>query len=627
MKQTLKSPWFYPLAACFLLIFLFAFRRDIDYDIGFHLRAGQWILENHSFPQKDVFTYTVNQNDYVDLHWLYQVAEYLVYQGGGYAGLSLVHLVLILAAFSLTVLRMRLENPPPWAYAFLLLPAVLAIEIRFLVRPEIVSWVLLIFTLLILDLRANHQRNFLFLLPLIQVLWVNVEGLFILGWVAMGAYWIGGWIHSKRPDPALLKFGLLSLAADLLNPYFLRGVFFPFLLFTRLQGSNVFKHYISEFQSPWSLVQDPAMPFLPAIPIYAYRIFGLVLLVLVGMDFKRRKAQELLLVAAFFFLSCAAIRNVPLFFWVALPVAAAALKNLLTFHPLPAKLALSPASSRKLAVALALGILLAGARVATRAYYVSDRRVIHTGLGLDEDRFPIKAAQFMGAEGLHGRLLNDLAFGGWLIWKGPSPVFIDGRLEVVQEDLFTQYRDSFYPGGLMPLLSRWDVRFILFDPMMNTQWFTQLRTMPDWRLVYFDDVCALYARKDAAVPGTPTSWAQRLRQYGLDPAPSDSILTGLADRHPSPLSDWFSGFFRPQNYPMPLFRLGAFAYENGEFEAARAFFLEMLRETSGKYFEVYFNLGVTYQRLNRPDLANLCFEKALELQPGNSALRRKLGQT
>ncbi len=38
--------------------------------MGFHLRAGQWILQNHAFPDKDLFTYTVNQNDYVDLHWL-----------------------------------------------------------------------------------------------------------------------------------------------------------------------------------------------------------------------------------------------------------------------------------------------------------------------------------------------------------------------------------------------------------------------------------------------------------------------------------------------------------------------------------------------------------------------------
>jgi tetratricopeptide (TPR) repeat protein len=75
---------------------------------------------------------------------------------------------------------------------------------------------------------------------------------------------------------------------------------------------------------------------------------------------------------------------------------------------------------------------------------------------------------------------------------------------------------------------------------------------------------------------------------------------------------------------MPLFRLGAFAYANSRFDAARDFFLEMLRRTSGKYYEVYFNLGATYERLNRPDLAKLCYQKAAELNPNDPRSRQKL---
>ncbi len=54
----------------------------------------------------------------------------------GYAGVSLFHLTLILLVFRLTTLRMRLAHPPPWTYALLLLPTVIAVEIRFLDRPR-----------------------------------------------------------------------------------------------------------------------------------------------------------------------------------------------------------------------------------------------------------------------------------------------------------------------------------------------------------------------------------------------------------------------------------------------------------------------------------------------------------
>jgi hypothetical protein len=323
-----KSPWFYPLLACFLLLFLFAFRMDVDYDMGFHLRAGEWILQHHAIPRKDSFTYTVRGSEYIDLHWLYQAACYGLYRLAGYPLLSLAHLLLILAAFALTAFRMERTGAPSWALPLLLFPTALAVELRFLDRPETVSWVLLALTLLVLDLRMNHNRNFLFLLPLFQLLWVNVEGLFFLGWAAMGAYGLSNRVHRRRFDRQLFKYGLAAFAADLLNPYFLKGLAFPFLLFTRLEGSNLFKRSISEFQSPWSLAQSAASPFLPALPVYGYRILSLVLLALVALTFRKRKVHELILVPVFFALSAAAIRNVPLFFLAALPAGAASLGDL-----------------------------------------------------------------------------------------------------------------------------------------------------------------------------------------------------------------------------------------------------------------------------------------------------------
>ena len=619
-----KSPWFYPFAACFLLIFLFAFRKNIDYDMGFHLRAGQWILQNRAFPQKDVFTYTVNQNDYVDLHWLYQVACFGLYRLWGYGGLGLAHLLLTLGAFGLTALRLRLAHTPPWLYTLLFFPAAIAMELRFLERPEILSWVLLILTLLVLDLRLDHNRNFLFLLPVLQLFWVNIEGLFILGWVVMGAYLLGNWFHFKRIDRPLLKYGLLSLAATCLNPYFLKGVAFPLVLFTRLQGSNIFKHYISEFQSPWTVAQNSSDPFMPGLPIHTYRLLSLALLLVIGWTHKKRRFHELFLAVVFFGLSVSAIRNVPLFFWVVLPIGAASLRDLFAQPEFMGKAGAFLGANRKIALLSALLILLTGARVLTGAYFVSDRRVIHPGLGMDEERFPVQAALFMGEKGLAAPLVNDLAYGGWLIWKGPSRVFIDGRLEVMREDLFTQYRDSFFPGQLGPLLSRWGAQMVIFDHMMNGQWLAQIKTMPDWRLLYFDDVCALYARNDYRPDLRPVTWERSLGQWGLSAPEPDTLLQDLAGRRAASLADWFQGFFRTQDYPMPLFRLGAFAYANSRFDAARDFFLEMLRRTSGKYYEVYFNLGATYERLNRPDLAKLCYQKAAELNPNDPRSRQKL---
>ena len=624
--MSLKSLWIYPLVACFILLFLFAFRQNVDFDMGFHLRAGQWIVQNHAFPQKDVFTFTSNQNDYQDPHWLYQVVCYLLYLIGSYPAIGLLHLLLILTAFGLTAYRMRLAQAPLWVCVLLLLPTLIASEIRFLYRPEIVSWVLLILTLWVLDQRFDHRRTLLFLLPILQLVWVNIEGLFILGWVVMGVYLFSGWFHERRLDRPLLQYSLLSCAASLVNPYFFKGILYPIQLWAKLQGSNIFKQYISELQSPWSIVQDASAPFLPALPINTYRVFGIILLAVIWLSFRKRKIHELILAGAFFFLSTAAIRNVPLYFWVALPIASASLLDLLPFHPFIQKLDGSLRQNKILPLMIAALVLLTGCRVLTRAYYVSDRRMIHNGLGMDPWRFPMQAADFLAHNHLDGRLFNDLSYGGWLMWKGPAPVFIDGRLEVAGDDLFAQYRNSFYPGQLPALLANYGVQMVLANHMMDTAWTAQMGALPEWRLLYFDAEDALYVRKDYRSGLATTSWEQILAQWGLQVSPPDSILTDLAAKPVSRFSDWMSGFVVPQDYPMPLFRLGAFAYENGQFDVARAFFLEMLRRTGGKYFEVYYNLGATYDRLGKRDLAQVCYERALVLNPDYAPARQKLGK-
>src|SRR5581483_11304780 len=165
--------WSFPLVCLFLLAFLFVFHRNFDFDLGYHLRAGQWILENHAFPQKDNFTFGAAGHDYLDLHWLYQILCFLLFKIGSYPLISLAHQSAILLAFGLTAYRVLERSDKPWIALGLLTPALIAMEIRFLDRPEVFSWVLLILTLFVLDLRLEKNRNFLFLVPLFQLLWVN----------------------------------------------------------------------------------------------------------------------------------------------------------------------------------------------------------------------------------------------------------------------------------------------------------------------------------------------------------------------------------------------------------------------------------------------------------------------
>ncbi|MGD0340769.1 MAG: hypothetical protein ABSA76_03560, partial [Bacteroidales bacterium] len=69
-KEYFHSKWALPFIVVTIFITILSLRLLSDPDLGFHLKAGKWIVENGSFPSKDTFTYTVNNNDYTDLHWL-----------------------------------------------------------------------------------------------------------------------------------------------------------------------------------------------------------------------------------------------------------------------------------------------------------------------------------------------------------------------------------------------------------------------------------------------------------------------------------------------------------------------------------------------------------------------------
>ncbi|MEO0189514.1 MAG: hypothetical protein ABIL18_00880, partial [candidate division WOR-3 bacterium] len=65
MIQRKSILWYIVLFFIFGVVFLLSLRKIYDVDIGFHLRGGEWMLENKSFHHYDVFTYTARNNEYV----------------------------------------------------------------------------------------------------------------------------------------------------------------------------------------------------------------------------------------------------------------------------------------------------------------------------------------------------------------------------------------------------------------------------------------------------------------------------------------------------------------------------------------------------------------------------------
>jgi hypothetical protein len=253
----------------------------------------------------------------------------------------------------------------------------------------------------------------------------------------------------------------------------------------------------------------------------------------------------------------------------------------------------------------------------TNAYYITDRRVDRLGLGLDSERLPVKATEFLTKNHLDGRLLNHLDFGGWLDWKGPQPTFFDGRSEVVEDGFYQEYVQSFNGNGLIPLLTRYQPQLILMEYNAAPGWVEQLRHFPDWRLIYLDGCTAIYAHADYAKEFPTVSFPSLLTAKQIPQATDESTALLLQQIKPSKFEPWLEGFFKPQTYPMGLFSMGFFALKAEEFPSARDLFAEGLRRAGGGYEEFFFKLGISNLHLKNYPLGRTCLEDVLQLNPND----------
>lgn len=267
-----------------------------------------------------------------------------------------------------------------------------------------------------------------------------------------------------------------------------------------------------------------------------------------------------------------------------------------------------------------------GARVITNAYYVGDRRQDRFGFGLDTNRLPVKAAEFLSRRHLDGRLLNNLGFGGWLDWKGPQPTFIDGRLEVMDPVFFGDYLHSFQGFGLIQLFNRYQPQLIVAEYNSASSWCEQLGNFQDWRLIYLDECAAIYAHGGYAAEFPALDFSPLLSARQIPPATDESAAAALEQIETAPLKTWWEGYCLPQRYAMGLSGMGLFCLRTGEYPAARDFFMECLRQSGGGYEEIYFNLGVTYLRLKNLTLGKAFLQRALRLNPQNPSTLQMLAQ-
>jgi tetratricopeptide (TPR) repeat protein len=609
--------WPYRIAVGLVLVVvaIFAWREIASPDIGFHLKAGNHILSGHGWPRTDPFTYTVTDRPYIDTSWGYQVALASVERACGAPGLILLHVALVLATFWLATLAARLAPGEVRVLVPLLLLAGLAAEPRFEVRPELLSYAFLSLVLYLLHRHAEGLGAWLWLLPPVVLVWTNAHGLVVLGWVAMACFVAGLWMRHRCFDLPLLAWCAASVAVGLINPYGWRALAFPLVLATRMREENVFARHIGEFFSPLHYLRSDQLMFY-LVPTVCFFGFTLLLVLSLRSLWRQRRFWCVLLCVTFGPLALVMVRNVP-------PLAVACLPGAVWGLSLDRALDLFRLRGRArrwlrhtfLAAVLLVAVAF-GLRLVTDAHYVSSRRPERFGLGWNALQLPIDAAAYAERANLPGRMLNHLNFGAWLMWALPEPVFIDGRLEVMGEAFFEEYRRALdSPAGLEAAVRRYGVGWVVFPYRLRPDMLAGLTRHPDWRLVYVDHLAAIFVRGGQNAERFVHE-SVRLVERGALPAVDPASLPGLGGPpRPGSMARWLSGLVRRQEFPVESFNRGVFHFHRASPARAAAAFAEAIRQSDGRYYETYHNLGSALAATGRLAEARDCYRVYLRELP------------
>lgn len=492
----------YSPAVVLLAILIADSNRHTDPDLWGHLRFGQLFVAQRHLIDRDPYSYSAPGAPWHDYEWLAEVVMAFVYNMAGVLGLKLwkfacTTLVMIFIADS------EGETGAPFSIQLpVLLLAALGLVLQMQFRPQMFTFVMLgaLFALLTRD---NYRRRApLWLAIPLMVLWANLHAGFFLGIVTLAIY-TGiatlcdlvageGWRRGVR-------LGLITVAASagtLANP--LGGSLWEAVGHTLLQPYT--RGAISEWQP--TMVAIAAQWHHGPSGIFVYVAVVAIVLGLAVAFALTPRGGDLPLIAVAAIMAVGAwlsVRNMAL---VVIAGSGPLTRHLALINQWRRGSASSPAAhpvNKPLILALCAFLIVEGG--------LFSRRLV---LG---EPYPAGALEFMREHNLHGNVLSEWGWGGYLIWHSApeNKVFVDGR------------SDSVYPLKVIHdfLLFRFDLPDAVgvlnaypHDYVLISTTAAPARHLMehrrDWKLLYRDDDALLYARVSASaasLPGLPVTGA------------------------------------------------------------------------------------------------------------------------
>ncbi len=470
-----------------------------DAGIGWHIRTGQNILASHAVPRVDSFSSTMNGKPWLAWEWLYDVVVGELDSAFGLNGIVWFTALVIATVFGGMFQFLVRRGTNLFAALGLVLLAISASTIHFLARPHVLSW---LFTLVWFWILDSTERNcasgdglrgrWLWLLPASMLLWVNLHGGFLLGFVLLVIFWLGAlwtWLSSSesRIEDSLAKIaagkrarvlasvGLLSALASFANPY---GWKLHAHIYSYLSNRFLIDH-IDEFRSPnfHGVAQKCFLGLL---------LLSIAVLIARG---RRLSLSHILVVLFAVYAGLYASRNIPI---------SAILLGMVVGPLLPSIGFAESFSQRMLAVETGMRghwWILTGV-VFTLAVAANGGRLGSAqwmDAHFDPQRMPVQAVNYLRSQDAAAPILAPDYWGGYLIYRlyPQAQVVVDDRHDLYGEQFLSSYLKWLHAEeGWEEFLRVHPAGYIVLP--RKSALATVLMESPVWKRTYADNVAVVF---------------------------------------------------------------------------------------------------------------------------------------
>jgi len=473
-----------------------------DAGIGWHIRTGQQIVATHAIPRLDSFSSTVAGKPWFAWEWLYDLVVGQLESAMGLNGVVWFTAVVIAAVFGWMFGLLIARGTNLVVALGLVLLAMSGSMIHFLARPHVVSWLFTLAWFWILDsseredfdLPGGSRRRWLWTLPLLMLVWVNLHGGFLVGFVLLGIFLLGAawnWfrarqnrieellqqIAARKRVRALVWVSIFSAAASLANPY---GWNLHLHVYRYLSDRFLMDH-IEEFQSPnFHGIAQKCFLVLLLITVFVLAVRGREL----------RVSQGLTVLFAVY-AGLYASRNIPV----------SSILLVMVVGPLvPASGMARGFSSKMSAIELrlkghlwpVLGIVI------TLAIAANGGRVgsgVLMNAHFDPKRMPVDAVNYLEKQDIQGPVLSPDLWGGYLIYRlyPKSLVVVDDRHDLYGGEFFKSYLKMIHvEPGWEDFLRLHEASCVLLPRQSSLA--DRLAVSGGWKKIYGDDVAIAFVR-------------------------------------------------------------------------------------------------------------------------------------